>query len=519
MWGQQGVTAMSTSTAAVRVEQPRAQLFEVPRLESYSEPIEAPAFASRQVRQRRVTGVLLASDAAMMLGSALAATAVYERLMGPAAVAAALPYGVLSVLVTVATLLAMISSRLYSIEALGWGSAEFTRVGRAVGTGIVGTVLVFFLMGLPGPSRLWVALAGAFSLASVIAARGVLRTIASHRVAHTSWLQRPTLIVGSNGEAADLASLLRLQPTSGLVPVGCLRSSQKDQLSFDYCAPCLPTLGTARDLGRVIEEHGIDTVIIVSSAFDYAVTQRMIKDLRDLSVTVHISSALNDVLSSRVVMREVSGVPLISLRGVSLSEGKVRGKRAFDSLVAGAIVAAGMPLWAVLALMIKLTSRGPVFYRQERIGRGGVPFKMFKFRSMVTNAEAMLRELEAANQADGPLFKMKDDPRVTSVGRWMRKFSLDEFPQLLNVVRGEMSLVGPRPPLPRELMQYTEHDFRRLEVLPGMTGLWQVSGRSKLTFRDMVRLDTFYIDNWSLGLDLSLLVRTVPAVVLARGAY
>ena len=161
----------------------------------------------------------------------------------------------------------------------------------------------------------------------------------------------------------------------------------------------MPKLSDTMEEGTINRwlKHEGDTVIIVSSAFDYAVTQRMIKDLRDLSVTVHISSALNDVLSSRVVMREVSGVPLISLRGVSLSEGKVRGKRAFDSLVAGAIVAAGMPLWAVLALLIKLTSRGPVFYRQERIGRGGVPFKMFKFRSMVTNADALLRELEAEN--------------------------------------------------------------------------------------------------------------------------
>jgi len=138
---------------------------------------------------------------------------------------------------------------------------------------------------------------------------------------------------------------------------------------------------------------------------------------------------------------------------------------------------------------------------------------------MVTDADARLAELQRANQADGPMFKMKNDPRVTPVGRWMRKFSLDEFPQLINVLRGEMSLVGPRPPLPKETAQYSEQDWRRLEVLPGMTGLWQVSGRSKLTFRDMVRLDVFYIDNWSLGLDLSLLARTVPAVVLARGAY
>lgn len=510
---------MSTSSVAVRVEQRRAPLFEVPRLESHEEPVTARVAVSRAVRHRRVAAVLVASDAAMLLLSALAATVVYRSALQAMAVAISPMSALWSVLFAGTTIIAMLSLELYAIESLGWGSAEFTRVGRSVVTGLIATLLVLFLLGLDSPSRVWMILAGGFGVASVVAGRGVLRTIGNRLQKQGGWLQRPTLIVGSNGEAADLAGLLKLQPSSGLVPVGCLRSSQKDQLSFDYCAPCLPTLGTARDLGRVIEEYGIDTVIIVSSAFDYAVTQRMIKDLRDLSVTVHISSALNDVLSSRVVMREVSGVPLISLRGVSLSEGKIREKRVFDSIVAGAIIALGMPLWAALALLVKVTSKGPVFYKQERIGRGGVPFKMFKFRSMVCDADARLAQLQARNQADGPLFKMKDDPRVTSVGRWMRKFSLDEFPQLLNVVRGEMSLVGPRPPLPRELMQYTEHDFRRLEVLPGMTGLWQVSGRSKLTFRDMVRLDTFYIDNWSLGLDLSLLARTVPAVVLARGAY
>ena len=144
---------------------------------------------------------------------------------------------------------------------------------------------------------------------------------------------------------------------------------------------------------------------------------------------------------------------------------------------------------------------------------------MFKFRSMYRDADERLKELEAQNEASGPLFKMKNDPRVTRVGKWMRKYSIDEFPQLLNVLRGEMSLVGPRPPLPRETLEYTDHHWRRMQVPPGMTGLWQVSGRSSLTFGEMIRLDLYYIENWSVGFDLSLLMRTVPAVVFARGAY
>ena len=176
-------------------------------------------------------------------------------------------------------------------------------------------------------------------------------------------------------------------------------------------------------------------------------------------------------------------------------------------------------MWAAIALAIKVDSPGPVFFRQERIGRGGLSFGMYKFRSMYLDAEERLAELEGRNEATGPIFKMKDDPRVTRVGRVLRRFSLDEFPQLLNVLGGEMSLVGPRPPLPREVVNYGTAEWPRLGVQPGMTGLWQVSGRSDLSFDEMVRLDLFYIENWSVGLDLGLIVRTVPAVVFPSGAY
>lgn len=502
---------MGTANVAVKDEQSRATLFEVPRLEPYVESAAEGVTVSRSMRQRRVASALAITDVVALLAAAAIATSV-SGVATPS-------HQVFSAIFVVITLGLMAQAQLYRISSLGWGSAEFTRVWRSVAAGVVTTVVGMFALGVPGPSRVWALSVAVFGIAAVTLGRSLMRTASAHLMKRGSWLQRPTLIVGSNGEAAELASLLKAHAASGLVPVGCLRSSLKDTLSFDYCAPCLPTLGIARDLRSVVTEHEIDTVIIVASAFDYEVVQRMIKDLRDMSVSIHISSALNEVLSDRVVMRQVSGVPLISLRGVSLSESKIRGKRIFDSLVAGLIIALGMPLWATIAALVKLTSKGPVFYRQERIGRGGVPFRMYKFRSMVVDADARLADLQRANQADGPMFKMKNDPRVTPMGRWMRKFSLDEFPQLINVLRGEMSLVGPRPPLPKEIAHYAEQDWRRLEVLPGMTGLWQVSGRSKLTFRDMVRLDVFYIDNWSLGLDLSLLARTVPAVVLARGAY
>jgi lipopolysaccharide/colanic/teichoic acid biosynthesis glycosyltransferase len=178
----------------------------------------------------------------------------------------------------------------------------------------------------------------------------------------------------------------------------------------------------------------------------------------------------------------------------------------------------GLPVFALVALMVRLSSRGPIFFRQERVGYHGGPFTVLKFRTMVADAEEQLDGLMDQNEATGPLFKIKRDPRVTSVGRFLRKWSLDELPQLWNVLVGDMSLVGPRPPLAREVAQYEDWMMSRLEVRPGLTGLWQVSGRSDLPFEDYVRLDLFYIENWSLAYDLFIIAKTVPSLATGRGA-
>jgi exopolysaccharide biosynthesis polyprenyl glycosylphosphotransferase len=335
----------------------------------------------------------------------------------------------------------------------------------------------------------------------------------------TGRLLHPTLIVGSNAEAADILRLLKADPSSGLVPTACLASSEADRLGLDFVQGEVPVVGTARELLLAVETHLIDVVVIASSAFEHDVVARMIAELRVADVDVHISSGLFEVLTSRVVVTELAGVPLITVKGISLSRANVLTKRLFDLVIALVVLIVGLPVWLVIAAAIKLGSPGPILYAQTRIGRGGERFGMIKFRSMYSDAEQRLAEVVSANEAKGAMFKMKDDPRVTPVGRWLRKFSLDEFPQILNVIKGEMSLVGPRPPLPREIGAYSAQDWRRLEVVPGMTGLWQVSGRSSLSFDEMVRLDIFYIENWSVGLDITLLFRTIPAVLFARGAY
>ena len=222
---------------------------------------------------------------------------------------------------------------------------------------------------------------------------------------------------------------------------------------------------------------------------------------------------------NRVHMDQVAGIPLLGVREMSLTGWNLILKRAMDIVIGGLGALVISPLLAVIAISIRLDSPGPALFRQVRVGRGGRSFTIYKFRSMVENAEDVRRYLDAMNEADGPIFKMKDDPRCTRVGRILRRLSLDELPQLYNVLRGEMSLVGPRPALPSEVAQYQDWHKKRLDVSPGMTGLWQVSGRNKLSFDEMVLLDVYYAENWSPTSDLRIILKTVPLVLIGEGAY
>lgn len=407
---------------------------------------------------------------------------------------------------------------LYELDRISLGISESGRVVRSLSLGVVVLVIVTYVAKTPGLSRGWTLLLWGFSVLFVVAFRTALGAVFALLRHHGHLCQR-TLVVGSNAESSDIIRVLLSDPDSGLVPVGCVASSQAERLGLDYCSGQTPVVGVAKDLVSIVRTHNIDTVVIASSAFDHDVLARIIAELRGEDVTVHVSSGLFEVLTSRVFVTEVAGVPLITVRGLGLSRASRVTKRVFDLVIASVIILAGLPLWLIITLAVKLSSPGPILYAQERVGRDGVRFGMLKFRSMYADADERLSEVKGSNEATGPLFKMRDDPRVTPLGRVIRKYSIDEFPQLLNVLKGEMSLVGPRPPLPHEVEEYAMRDWRRLEVVPGMTGLWQVSGRSRLTFDEMVRLDLFYIENWSVALDLSLMVRTIPAVLFARGAY
>jgi exopolysaccharide biosynthesis polyprenyl glycosylphosphotransferase len=282
----------------------------------------------------------------------------------------------------------------------------------------------------------------------------------------------------------------------------------------------IPTgsVGNVEALRQVIRELGVDCVFVASTAVTPQEMAQIAKASRLEGVEARLSLNLPHILPTRLAVQPLDDLTIISLRSARLSGGQAAAKRAVDILVATLGLLIMVPVFVGIGLAIKISSGGPIFFRQVRVGKQGRPFTLLKFRTMIPGAEGMLIDLRDRNEADGPLFKIREDPRVTSVGRRLRKWSLDELPQLVNVLKGDMSLVGPRPPLQAEVECYEDWQHGRLEVAPGITGLWQVGGRIDLSFEDAVRRDIFYIENWSLSYDLFIMAKTVPAVLSHRGA-
>ena len=280
----------------------------------------------------------------------------------------------------------------------------------------------------------------------------------------------------------------------------------------------LPVLGSLEAVPQVLAERDVDELILTDTGFNQRQLLELVDEAHRRAVKVRIVPTTADLLLQRADFIP-GAAPLFELRPPALRGAEWALKRGFDVVVATLVVIAGLPIWLAIAAAIKITSRGPVFYRDRRVGLGEQEFGMMKFRTMYADAAQRQAALETANEASGPLFKIKDDPRVTPVGRFLRRYSLDEMPQVLNVLGGEMSLVGPRPLPVRDYQQLAPWHRKRYAVLPGMTGLWQVSGRIDLTFDDLVRLDFYYLENWSIWMDITILAKTIPAVVARRGAY
>jgi exopolysaccharide biosynthesis polyprenyl glycosylphosphotransferase len=323
---------------------------------------------------------------------------------------------------------------------------------------------------------------------------------------------RRTLIVGGGQRGRLVARKLRAFPEAGLLPVAMIPLGNGHGL-----ARFLPDFPSAADLTRTISDADIHHVVLAPDESEEAIVE-CVKGSGDLDVTFSMLPPLSDLFLHPGLVTQVGGLPLIPLGKLAQTKTMLPGKRVFDIVGGSALIMILFPLMAIMSAAIKLSDRGPIFYRQRRVGRGGSTFAMLKFRSMIEGAERLVIDLRDQNINNGLLFKVRDDPRITRVGRLMRRISMDELPQLWNVVRGDMSLVGPRP-LPVEPEDFGEVDNKRHTVRPGITGYWQIAGSHDLTYEEMIKLDLAYIQNWSLWLDVRLLLRTIPALMHRRGAW
>ena len=461
-------------------------------------------------RRRLVTAgslvALFGVDVVVVAGAFILAYVV--RFVVSDAVATALP---LSQYVRTGLAVGIAAATLLALQGLG----DFDRrrswptrlrvVTSAISTGTI-LAVVFSFDHDQRLSRAWLAIG--WSLA--ITLLGVWRSVAPslYLLVRRRLTWRPRLvIVGANVIGQELGRELESTfEILGYVDNGTDLPEPLDR----------PLLGPIAELESVVRASDIDEIVIALQPQRREQIDRVVARGFGRQVDVKLLTEFDASLPARVEFGRLGSRPYIGFAPVARVTWV---KRAADLTLATAALVVASPLFLAVAMAIKIESRGPVFYRQRRLGKDSVPFEIIKFRSMGEDAEHQVAVLSERNEATGPLFKMRRDPRVTRVGRLLRRCSLDELPQLLNVLRGEMSLVGPRPPLPSEVAKYEDWQLARLRALPGMTGLWQVSGRSEVPFNDMVRLDLHYVRNWSLGLDLEIIMRTIPAVLANRGAY
>ncbi|MBB6036683.1 sugar transferase [Phytomonospora endophytica] len=425
-------------------------------------------------------------------------------------------YVPLFVILPVAWLVFLSLNHAYESRYLYVGTSEYQRVLRA-GIALMAVVaLVSYALNVP-TSRAFVLIAVPCTAVLTLLSRFLVRQWL-HGARSKGRCLRRVVLVGHHTGVSDLARQLQRERFHGLEVVGVCSPDGRESgglLDLD-----IQVLGSFDEVADAVAIAMADTVIVLSCPeIDGVALRRLAWQLERGDIDLIVASAMVDVGGSRTSVRPVDGLPMLHLEHARLSGTKRLIKEAFDRV--GALVLLGLlsPVLLVVMLAVRRSSEGPAMFEQERIGRDGKPFTILKFRTMFTDAEERLEALRASNDYDSVLFKMRDDPRVTPVGRVLRRFSLDELPQLWNVVRGDMSLVGPRPPLASEVALYPDDVRRRLAVKPGLTGLWQISGRSDLPWEEAVRLDLRYVEHWSLSLDLVILIRTASAVLRSSGAY
>ncbi|MBD7996093.1 sugar transferase [Arthrobacter sp. Sa2CUA1] len=471
------------------------------------------------VWNRRYVRILTVTDALVVCGAVLAGNVARfglepaELRVGPFDA----PYLLLSAVICLAWMLALHIYRSRDERIVGMGPDEYKRTinaAFAVTAGLAFAVVVFQLE----IARGYIAFILPIGTAGLLCSRWLLRQWLQRQRQRGKYLAR-VLVLGRPRDVRYVVQQIGSKSRAAYNVVGVALTG-KPRSWLDVGGAQLPVVSDEHSVVDAVARVRADAVIVAGPTKGGSrYVQELGWKLEESATQLILTTGLTNVAGPRIHARPVEGLPLMYVELPQYTGGKHVIKRGLDILLSGTALLVLIPVLALLAILVRRDSPGPAIFRQERVGRGGGTFEMLKFRSMVESAEDDLAGLLDRNEGAGVLFKMQQDPRVTRVGRWMRKYSLDELPQLWNVFLGHMSLVGPRPPLPREVAQYGDRVHRRLYIKPGLTGMWQINGRSELNWKDGVRLDLYYVENWSLAGDLIILWRTVKMLHRPVGAY
>jgi exopolysaccharide biosynthesis polyprenyl glycosylphosphotransferase len=478
--------------------------------------VAAPPRADESTRHQhhRMSGILIRiriTDLLVIIWAVLGAKII--RFGTAAAASPDLEYITFIVMLVATWVLMLHLHGAYDRRLLGHGPEEYKVVAKASFQLFAVLAIVSYLLRLE-VARGFVAIAMPAGMLGLLLSRWLWRKwLTLHRV--QGLMSTSVLVVGDREHLVNLIRSLESVPDAGYrVVAACCSDADGDYLGR------VPVLGDESEAAEIARRADVSTVICTSSQrLGSGGLRRLGWALEGQDVDLVVAPGLTEVAGPRVLTRPVAGLSLLHVEAPVFAGPQLAIKTAIDRIAAATLLILLSPLFAVVAILIRRNQKGPVFFRQERIGKGGTSFPMLKFRTMVVDAEEMLPSLLDQSDGQGPLFKLRDDPRITHIGATLRRYSLDELPQLVNVLRGQMSLVGPRPPLASEVEAY-EHDVRRrLLVKPGMTGLWQINGRSDLSWEEAVRFDLYYVENWSVMSDLMILWRTGRAVLQSSGAY
>ena len=473
----------------------------------------------RRVWEHRLLVSIVISDIVAVLAASAVAWALRTSSTEHSLVVATvqLPYQALAFVVVPAWVMGLAIGGAYDRSLLGSSTDEYSKVAT-VAAGLLMIVCAVSFVGSVALSRALIAIFFPALIAFAVLGRFAVRK-ALHRRRGVGRDLRRIVVVGEREAATHLNQHLERACFAGYRVVGAyVPGGPVEALDDDPALP--PVLGEPDQLVSDLDAIDIDAIAVTGQGLFHSESLRSLAwRLHGTGIQLLMAPDLVDIAGPRIVSRPAGGLPMLLVEEPRTAGPAQLVKTVTERVLALGAVAALSPVFVGAALAVKLTSRGPVLFRQRRVGRDGRIFEMLKFRSMVDGAHTMRGDLAERNEHDGPLFKIKDDPRITPVGRYLRRFSIDELPQLWNVVRGDMALIGPRPPLPDEVANYGGDIARRLMVKPGITGLWQVSGRADVSWTEAVRLDLYYVENWSLTMDLAIIAKTAKAVLAGSGAY